>query len=77
MKQFLQRILQEIIFFLNIWMLGSSLSHRLSDPAYYIEDCRILRLIRSLEYLFNPLISNNPGYVHSTEITLAHFFVSG
>ena len=49
MKRFLQRILQEImkkkIIFgtSDAWWM-SRLSQRPSDPAYYIEDCRILAL---------------------------------
>ena len=44
MKRFLQRILQEIMKKIlgtsDAWLM-SHLSHRSSDPAYYIEDCRI------------------------------------
>ena len=46
LKRFLQRILQEIMKKMlgtsDTWSM-SSLSHRTSDPAYYIEDWRILK----------------------------------
>ena len=45
MKRFLQRILQEIMKKIilgtsDAWSMSRS-SHQPSDPAYYIEDCRI------------------------------------
>ena len=50
MKRFLQRILQEIMKKIMLgtsdaWSMSLS-SHRHSEPAYYIEDCRILNFVK-------------------------------
>ena len=53
LKRFLQRILLEIMKKIilgtsDAWSMSSS-PHRPSDPAYYIEDCRIFRQCSGLD----------------------------
>ena len=61
MKQFLQRILQDITKRNNTWnirrLVASHLSHRPSEPAYYIIDWRIFGNPRSQHLMIDDLIS--------------------
>ena len=60
MKQFLQRILQEIKKKIILGTPGawsmSRLSQLATEPAYYILDCRILRLCRFLNWSLSSLL---------------------
>ena len=76
MKQFLQKILQEIMKNIilgtsDAWSLRHS-SQWLSDPAYYIEDCRIL--VKTQQVLPHFSLAINLGTLFCLYKTFKHNF---
>ena len=66
----MQRILQEIMKIIilgtpDAWLMRQS-SHRSSDPAYYIEDCRILD--PHLRYLNLPLLFSKNHFLKNIQL---------